>query len=257
MPKIISLEKEFINKANKKIQFAAFCIAIKNYELDNKFLVKLPIFLDATCSGIQHLSAMLQDINLGAHVNLLTKTEDDDVNDLYQTFVDPINDAINKFGKENTMYSSLKNIKLDRKIIKTPIMTGVYSVTVDGIYRQLIKKFKKTKVMHPTEKTSEGKPRYNTYYDVPSKKGDTIKLLYVDVYRMAEIIKNASFNAYPSLKEIYSYFIDSAKLMLELKIPIVWFTPAGLEISQFYYTSIVEKVKLSYFGKTRTSVIRE
>jgi DNA-directed RNA polymerase len=221
MSKIISLDKDFINKANKKIQFTAFCMAIKNYELDNNFLVKLPVFLDATCSGIQHLSAMLQDINLGANVNLLSKTEDEDVNDLYQTFVDPINESINKFGKENTMYSSLKNVKLDRKIIKTPIMTGVYSVTVDGIFRQLTKKFKKTKVMHPTEKTKKGNPRYNTYYDVPTKNGGTKKILYIDVYRIAEIIKNASFDAYPSLKEIYSYFIESAKLMVELKIPIV------------------------------------
>ncbi len=256
MSKIVNLDKDFINNANKKIQFASFCIAIKNYELDNNFEIKLPIFLDATCSGIQHLSAMLQDINLGAHVNLLSKTEEEDVCDLYQTFVDPINKSINKFGRENYTHSLLKNVKLDRKIIKTPIMTGVYSVTVDGIYRQLIKKFKKTRVAHTTEKTKDGNTKYNTYYFVPNNQGGFEKLFYADVYKIAEIIKNASFNAYPSLKEIYSFFIDSAKLMVELKIPIVWFTPAGLEISQFYYTSIKEKVKLSYFGKTKTSVIR-
>jgi DNA-directed RNA polymerase len=62
---------------------------------------------------------------------------------------------------------------------------------------------------------------------------------------------------YPSLKEIYSYFIDSAKLTSELKLPLIWFTPSGLEIHQFYYTAKVNKVKLSYFGKTRTAVLRD
>jgi len=65
------------------MQFIAFCIALKNYELDNNYLVKLPVFLDATCSGLQHLAAMLHDINLATHVNLLSKSENDDVNDLY------------------------------------------------------------------------------------------------------------------------------------------------------------------------------
>jgi DNA-directed RNA polymerase len=217
----MGLDKSFINKANKKIQFAAFCIAVKNYELDNNYLVKLPVFLDATCSGIQHLAAMLQDINIGTHVNLLSKTENDDVNDLYETVVEPLNEAINKVGRENPLYSPLANVKLNRKIIKTPIMTQVYSVTVDGIYRQLIKKFKKELVINTTNKTNEGKPRYNTFYKVPTKNGKEVAISYTNVYKIAEITKNITFDTYPSLKGVYSYFIDSAKLMLKLNIPII------------------------------------
>ena len=262
--KIIKLDKDFINNANKKIQFVSLCIVIKNYEDDNNYLVKLPVFLDATCSGIQHLAAMLQDVNLGAQVNLLSRTENENVCDLYETMVGPVNAAINKFGKENVLHSSLSNVKLNRKIIKTPIMTQVYNVTTDGIYRQLIKKLKKEKVKHPTNKTKHGKAKYNTMYYLPlasplgsKKKTKEILVPYIDVYKISEIIKDSSFNVYPCLRDIYNYFINSAKLMLNLNIPIVWFTPAGLEISQSYFLSETNKVKLSYFGNTRTSVIRE
>ena len=254
---IIELDKTFLNEANKKVQFASFCLAMRNYQLNNDYLVKLPVFLDATCSGIQHLAAMLQDINLGAHVNLLAKTEEEDVNDLYGTVVDPLNKAINKAGIENPLYSLLTNVKLTRKIIKTPIMTQVYSVTVKGIYRQLITKLRKERFVHPTEKTKSGKPVYNTFYYVPGKNNKEVLVSFSDVYKIAEIIKNITFDMYPSLKDIYNYFINSVKLMLKLNIPIIWFTPAGLEISQHYFVSEITKVKLSYFGKTRTSVIRE
>jgi hypothetical protein len=195
---------------------------MKNYELDKNYLVKFPVLLDATCSGIQHLAAMLQDVNLGLNVNLLSKTEDDEVNDLYKTLVDPINNEINKFGKENPLHSSLTEVKLDRQILKHPIMTQVYNVTEKGISRQLASKFKKKRVLDTTGKlNASGKPVYNTFYYVPTKKGKEILLSYLDVYKMAQIINNASFNLYPSLKDIFNYFIDSTKLLLQLKLPII------------------------------------
>jgi hypothetical protein len=254
---IINMDTNFLNKANKKLQFAAFCLAVKNYELNNDYPIRLPIFLDATCSGIQHLSAILKDINLGSHVNLIARSEKDDVGDIYKLAVEPINKAINKYGNQNNLYSNLIDIKLTRDILKTPIMTQVYNVTISGIFNQLKKKLNKQKVEHPTEKTKNGNPRHNTHYIVPIKKGKEKLILYTDVYKISEIIYNEIFNIFPALKEIYNYFINSAKLMVELKLPLIWFTPAGLQITQFYYTSTNAKVKLSYFGKTKTSVIRE
>lgn len=257
LPKIISLDKDFIIKAYKKIQFTAFCMALRNYHNDNNYEVKLPVFLDATCSGMQHLAAMLQDINMGTHVNLISKTENDDVGDLYQTVVDPINKAINKLGEENSLFKGLREVMLNRQILKPSIMTQVYAVTTFGIFRQIKSQFRKEKVLDPIEKTKDGKSKYNNWYYVPTKSGKEILLSHIDIYKMAEVISNQIFEIYPPLKQIYNYFINSTKLMLKLKIPIVWFTPAGLEISQFYNKSITKKVQLCSFGKTRTRVYRE
>ena len=54
-------------------------------------VIKIPIFLDATCSGIQHFAALLQDLELGSHVNLMPYSEKDKPGDIYYELVEPIN----------------------------------------------------------------------------------------------------------------------------------------------------------------------
>lgn len=102
-------------------------------------IIKTPVFLDATCSGIQHLAWLLQDLELGTHVNLVPYNEKETPGDIYSEIVDPINKAINKIGEENLEYASLSEVKFTRKIkiLKQSIMTKVYNVTTVGIANQL------------------------------------------------------------------------------------------------------------------------
>lgn len=97
--------------------------------------VYLPVFLDATCSGsgIQDLAALLKDFETGSKVNLIPQTNEDDVGDIYSDLVKPINEAINKYAQEHIEYEKLKDVKLERKHIKTPIMTKTYNVLTVGI----------------------------------------------------------------------------------------------------------------------------
>jgi len=41
-----------------------FCLTLKNIHDDPNYKVKLPVFLDATCSGIQQLATLLLDKEL-------------------------------------------------------------------------------------------------------------------------------------------------------------------------------------------------
>ncbi|MDO3385991.1 hypothetical protein QWI17_09095, partial [Gilvimarinus sp. SDUM040013] len=57
---------------DKPWQFLAFCLEWKGYcEHGDRFVSKLPIAMDGSCSGIQHFSAMLRDEVGGAAVNLV------------------------------------------------------------------------------------------------------------------------------------------------------------------------------------------
>lgn len=58
---ILKMEPEFINKAENKYVFTAFCLIMRNLQKDPNYKVKLPVFLDATCSGIQILAAIMRD----------------------------------------------------------------------------------------------------------------------------------------------------------------------------------------------------
>lgn len=73
---IINFENgNLIEKASSKLLFISFCIEYNKYlkALNNNegyFITHLPIQLDATCNGFQHLSLLLSDINLAKQVNL-------------------------------------------------------------------------------------------------------------------------------------------------------------------------------------------
>ena len=143
--KIINLDKGLISTADSKFIFAAFCLVIRELHKNPKSKIKLPIFLDATCSGIQHFAALLKDLELGSKVNLIPQEETDEVGDIYNEITDPINRAINKYGEDNPEYFNLSMIKLTRKILKISIMTKYYNVTNYGIANQLKEKLTKIK----------------------------------------------------------------------------------------------------------------
>jgi DNA-directed RNA polymerase len=193
------------------LQFLAFCLSYRKYKNDPNCIINLPIFLDATCSGVQHLAAMLQDVNIAKEVNLLESTDSKDVEDIYSTVAEYINKTINQ-NKNNKKF---KDIKLTRKILKTSIMTQVYNVKVSGIFNQLKSK------LEIVEKLNKKTNKTTKFYLAPTKNGKHVELSYIEVYDIATIISKGIFEIYPPLREIYDYFINMIKLMLKLNIPIV------------------------------------
>ncbi len=142
-------ESEFIKRAENKFVFASFCLTMRELHKNSQYLVKLPVFLDATCSGIQHLASLIQDVELASKVNLIVKSPKLGIKigpaDIYNELRKPINEEIRQTGRENPAYINLAELDLDRKTVKTPIMTRTYNVTRTGIREQLMSKFKKQK----------------------------------------------------------------------------------------------------------------
>jgi DNA-directed RNA polymerase len=46
---------------------------MRDIEENPDTIVKFPIFLDATCSGIKHLAALIKDTDLAKEVNLIPR----------------------------------------------------------------------------------------------------------------------------------------------------------------------------------------
>ena len=139
--KILNMDMEFILRADSRFDFIAFCFAYKRFKNNKK--VHLPIFLDATCSGIQHLSTILKDVELAKSVNVIPDETDttDKVHDIYSEMIEPTNKRIASFVDENPSFFNLLNVNITRKLIKPTIMTVPYNVTVKGVTRQLISSF--------------------------------------------------------------------------------------------------------------------
>src|ERR1700742_1903818 len=112
---------------------------MKKYREDSNCIVYFPIYIDATCSGIQHVSAMIEDLDLARSVNLINEEDQDQAQDIYTDLLGPINEEIKRVGLTDENYSNLKFIVLTRKETKPGIMTKTYNVTLRGMVEQLIR----------------------------------------------------------------------------------------------------------------------
>nr|YP_010130204.1 DNA-dependent RNA polymerase [Clavaria fumosa]QPZ51106.1 DNA-dependent RNA polymerase [Clavaria fumosa] len=241
------MDPEFILKAENKFVFTAFCLSMRELNKNHNYKIKIPVFLDATCSWIQHLADVRRDLHLASEVNLVPQNDSIPPSDIYNTLREPLNDRIRQFGRDNPLYSNLSLINLSRNDLKPSIMTTTYNVTQRGVKDQFITRLKMVK---------ENKNK-NKNILLPSINGDNISISLPELDKIAEIIHKANFKIYPSLDVIYKYFINMTKVLNKLEIPVILFTPCGLEIIQNYYVSKQNKVAINFAGKTKKMVIKE
>jgi hypothetical protein len=70
------IEKSFWREvASKPMQFLAFCLAYSQWKEDPQAPIHLPIQIDGTCNGLQHIAALTCDEALARAVNVLPKAE--------------------------------------------------------------------------------------------------------------------------------------------------------------------------------------
>jgi DNA-directed RNA polymerase len=211
---IIAMDKEFILKAESPTLFAAFCLTMRKLKENPDYPVFNPIFLDATCSGVQHFAAMLLDLELGKYVNLVNSGES--VNDFYSQLIPAINKAINKSAEKNMKNIKFSDISLNRSLLKKVIMTKSYNVTTYGITEQLKSKLEKVEKII----ISKGKEIKVYDYLVPTKNGEFVVLDTFEVETLASIINDNIFNQFPKLHSIYEYLTRLTKIYIKLDIPI-------------------------------------
>jgi len=86
---IYNMDFNFIKKAESILSFISFCLVMKQLKKDPFYEVSLPIYIDATCSGIQHIAAMIKDLDLAK--NLIPQLQKDKVSDIYTSILDIVN----------------------------------------------------------------------------------------------------------------------------------------------------------------------
>lgn len=233
--KIISLDKQFWLDAKEPLLFLSFCFEYKNYlatlKENKEFITHLPIQLDATCSGLQHLSAMIKDSKLAEQVNLLNT--DDLPKDLYQNILNLIKERIGEFVRDNPYYIRLKGIELTRAQVKRSIMTIPYNITIKGVAEYLEESFEVVYI---------NKERM--------LKKDDVLINYKELFAFAKIVHSTLFDTHPTLKAIVDYFGAMVKLLSKLGLPVIWITPSGLSITQRYVKFQTKKIKPKSFYKS-------
>lgn len=144
------LHRNLWKDADSPFLYLAWCFEYAGY-LDDpaNFISRIPVALDATCSGIQIYSGLLRDADGARAVNVIGDTRED----IYQRVADKVNEFLEKGeydkyirytqsdGTHHEVYTkpladSLKG-KVNRKLTKRNTMTQPYSVTMQGMRDQL------------------------------------------------------------------------------------------------------------------------
>lgn len=185
-------------------------------------LVQFPVFIDATCSGIQHIAAMIKDFNIAKNVNLVKQDKTEKVQDIYSILLNYINQAIFIEGNSpETKFPLLKHVSLSRSEIKLPTMTKTYNVSLIGMKNQLTYSLNKRSEINLLDNKSNiihfnKKIKIKSYLN-----NENIELDYKDILKIAQIIESSIFENFPFLKSVYDYFKESSKLLNSLGLPLV------------------------------------
>jgi DNA-directed RNA polymerase len=202
-----------IKDLSEPFQFISIGLAKMEY-LNNevkglKCIINNPILFDASCSGIQHISALTLDKNLALYTNVITNTRNPEKElpkDFYSYALKKIRDKLSKSDSE-----VLRNIKLNRKIIKRSVMTIPYNISLTGIGEQLEEHFSKLWELK------------QYVYVIPETATLNSKKAYLYSFEfgiLTKIIYEVLTKDIPSLNSLTIYFKDIIQLLNNLNLPV-------------------------------------
>ena len=119
--------------SDNPVQFLAFCFeyaeAVKN---PKSYISHLHVDMDATCSGLQHFSAMLRDEVGGFHVNMVPSSVRQDVYGAVAAEALMIfeRDKVSGSDRSGLAKAWLTSSLMDRKVTKRPVMVKPYAGTM-------------------------------------------------------------------------------------------------------------------------------
>lgn len=233
---------KLIEKAKSKVLFLAFCMEFSRFyqfmcdESLWEFKTYLPIQLDATCNGYQHMAMLTLDHNLVKQLNLTTSTWDDTPKDFYGLIAANLIEHIkHKLStalsiNDREIYERLSKLAIQRKIVKKPIMTLGYNVSRPKMIEYLKEHF-------------ECDTKDKNWYKL--KDDPTIKLKNSDFVIMARDIISVLTKLFPKLPDLINYLKEVAKICTNLGLYIPWTLPTGVTVKQGYLAS--DEVRLQPF----------
>jgi len=241
-----------LNKAENKILFLSFCFEYIKYiqALNNKdsfFVSKLPIQLDASCNGFQHLTFLIDDLALSKELNLNGSSWNESHKDFYnfiafkvKTFLDKKLDEY-QAGKlvlsneDRESYKKLAKLEIYRSLIKKAVMTIPYNASTSSIIEYIKENFDKQK--NPNFTDNNNTVNYKDFYIYNLKSDLPIPVIFteLDFKNLRKALKFVIFVDYPKLSALAEYLKDVATVSNTLNIPIPWILPTGLVKNQQFY----------------------
>ncbi|PPE71452.1 hypothetical protein IS481_11945 [Caldimonas thermodepolymerans] len=174
----------------------------------------VPVRLDATCSGIQHLSALMRDEASARCVNVLPTGKREDI---YSDVANKVKQFVATDAAKGNPLAVQWLGKIGRKTVKRAVMTTPYGVTESGIAEQLV---------------NDG--FCNHFRGEDRRKAAAY---------LRDCIVGALDESIGQPRRAMQYMQDVARFLAENNLPLQWTTPAGFTVRQAYYETHETRVE--------------
>nr|QWO71467.1 RNA polymerase [Termitomyces sp. K1Aa] len=234
-----------IDRITEPFQFMSIMYA-KLYHIRNaNTLISNPILFDASCSGIQHIASLTLEKELANNVNVISEANSPK-EELPQDFYSYALDKIRTRLLESDIVE-LRDIKLNRKMIKRSVMTIPYNISMAGIGEHLMEHFESNWVLK------------EKFIKIPGKatiSGKEVNLNGSMYGNLTKIIYFVLTKELPSLKLLTDYFNGMIDICTKLNLPLTWVTPAGLKISYTNMKFETTRIKANLLPSSNKTTIK-
>lgn len=264
--KIINFKNsDLVSNSDNKFLFLAFCIEMNRFDnfLNNEniheFKTSLPIQLDGTCNGFQHLALLSNETKLFECLNLFEATKDEDPKDFYENILNQIIVHLvikynnSKFKQEKNSLKRLIDLGLSRSNIKSAIMTKPYNAkdkTLEKYIRDTLIISNEEKVLVNKDGVEISETIY--WYKIDHNSQNSVN--YKDIKLLVKCINDILYINYPKIKLLTEYLNSIAKILNKLNLAIVWKLPNGLMVIQKYLKRKTKKIEPFTYINTSISL---
>ena len=211
-------------KAKEPFQFAAACMEFVAADRGGPdYVTHLPVFLDASSNGLQHLAMMWRDVKLAQEVNLNTGASvlhGPEIRDIYETAAFKVKELI-EVNHDTPSRFWLTHADALRDLIKQPVMTLPYGVGDWGMLDQIVNGCKDKGIEAPWEAME----------------------------RLREHIQTAIKEHLSGALKAMEYIKGIAKHCLDHGTYLQWITPSGFPVENRYRESRAPSVRMPFSGR--------
>ncbi len=233
------------------MQRAAVAVAAVESGAPFDYPTDITIAMDATCSGLQILSAVARDVEGGRLVNLLDTGERQDV---YLTVLNMVKESYKDDTDAFASHMNLHNDKFARRFTKKVVMTLPYSATfrsaVGYILDELQGNLEKNNPPFPLPESAEDRLALlnamlarrgkETIADLSTAKLDDYNLYRALADLLGRLVMDACDKCLPAALNLLHFFQSCPK---HLDGHAHWTTPDGLRVDQVYGSREREKIQ--------------
>lgn len=217
------IRHQWWTEADEPFCFLAACRELRYVgEFGLNHVSHLPVQVDGSCNGLQHLSALGRDRVGAVATNVAANVTR---RDIYQQVAETCGKLVAEDVSLGIPEASTWAGKITRKVVKRAVMTTPYGVTSRGIRDQLVAD------KHTHAVLGEGETGHQKVADY-----------------LTGVIQRAMDQTVSSASDIMGYLQDVAGVLADHDLPMQWTNAAGCRVQQAYYRMNGKRIA-TLFGK--------